>query len=163
MAVLIFAGGQPAGPGLPVSISPPGAHHRVGTPILLLLMVPIPAGMEGSYCLHLALSLFRESCLHPSPLHTQGTSLLGVGQAQGGPCSQMLMVVNMGRGDSRSLEQAAGTGFVVKVEHACAKSSSPSLAQISLAYMLTSKYRLCTAALSVKRTSAGGEETPHPC
>lgn len=161
MVVLIFAGGQPAGPGLPVSISPPGAHHRVGTPILLLLMVPIPAGMEGSYYLHLALSLFRESCLHPSPLHTQGTSLLGVGQAQGGPCSQMLMVVNMGQGDSRSLEQTAGTGFVAKVEHACAKSSSPSLAQISLAYMLNPKY--CAAALSVKYTSAGGEETPHPC
>lgn len=118
VVVLLLAGGQPAGPGLPVSVSPPGAHHRVGTPILLLLMVPMPAGMGGSCCLCLVLSLFWESCLHPAPLHTQGTSLPGVVQAQGGPCSQMLMVVNMGRGDSRSRGQAAGASFVAKIEHA---------------------------------------------
>lgn len=28
--VLLLAGGQPAGPGLPVSVQPSGAHHRVG-------------------------------------------------------------------------------------------------------------------------------------
>lgn len=60
MGVLLLAGGQPAGPGLPVSVSPPGAHHRVGTPILLLIMVPNPAWMGGSCCLPLAFSLFGE-------------------------------------------------------------------------------------------------------
>lgn len=46
--VLLLAGGQSSGPGLPVSISPSGAHHRVGTHILLLVMVPIPPWMGAS-------------------------------------------------------------------------------------------------------------------
>lgn len=47
MAVLLLAGDQPAGPRLPGSVSPPGAHHRVGIPILLLNTVPIPTWIEG--------------------------------------------------------------------------------------------------------------------
>lgn len=91
---LLIAGGQSAGPGLSVSISPPGAHHRVGTHILLLVMVPTPAWMGGSCCLHPALSLFWEWWL-PAPLHSLGTSLLGVVQEEGGLCSRMLMDVNV--------------------------------------------------------------------
>ena len=143
MAVLLLAGGQPAGPGLTVSVSPPGAHHRVGTPILLLIMVPTPARMGGSHCLRLALNLFWEWCLHPAPLHTQGTSLPGVVQARGGPFSQVLMVVNVGWGGSRTLGQAAGSGFMAKLEHIRVKSPTPSPAQMSLppAHTLPSKER----------------------
>lgn len=160
VAVLLLAGGQPSGPGLPVSVSPPGAHHRVGTPILLLIMMPIPAWTEGSLCLPLALSLFWEWHLHPAPPHNQGTSLLGVVQAWGGPCSQMLMVVNAGWGDSRSLGQAAGAGSMAKLEHVHVKSSTPSPAEISLslAHTLPSKERCHAAVPGVKCMSVGIEE-----
>lgn len=113
---MVLAGGQSAGPGLPVSVSPPGADHRVGTHILLLVMVPIPAWTGGSCCLHPALSLFWEQWLLPAPLHSPGTSLLCVVQEQGGPYSQMLMVVNVEWGNSRSLKQAVGAGFVARFE-----------------------------------------------
>lgn len=158
MVVLFLAGGQPAGPGLPISVSPPGAHHRVRTnhPACHHGAHPCPDG--GPCFLRLALSLFWEWRLHPVPLDTQGTSLPAVVQSWGGPCSQMLMVVKAGRGESRSLRWAAGASFAAKLEHVHVKSSTSAQISLPLAHMLPSKERCCAAVPSVKCMSAGCEE-----
>lgn len=112
---MVLAGGQSAGPGLPVSVSPPGADHRVGT--------QHPSSCHGAHlCLDRGIllpascTLFWEQWLLPAPLHSPGTSLLCVVQEQGGPYSQMLMVVNVEWGNSRSLKEAVGAGFVARFE-----------------------------------------------
>lgn len=115
-AVLLLSGGESAGPGLPISISPPGTHHRVGTHILLLVMVswcPFLPGWEillPASCTQLVLVAAPSSSSQPR------ISLLSVVQGQSGPCSQMLMVVNVEWGNSRLLQQAVEAGVVARFE-----------------------------------------------